>query len=123
VVVWALSLIPSALWYWHALVIVREFYPYHMFGAGGNPAVFYYAHRKGWHFLERHGIYNGNPNDSGELIADLKILRARGATHIAFYRATTWWLDYYSEFAEYLARTSTPVMTSREMRIFEFKKE
>jgi 4-amino-4-deoxy-L-arabinose transferase-like glycosyltransferase len=89
----------------------------------GNPVVFYYAHRKGWHFLERDGIYNGNPNDSGGLITDLKSLRVRGATHIAFYRATTWWLDYYPEFAEYLERTSTLVSASREMRIYELKKE
>jgi hypothetical protein len=27
----------------------------------GDPVVFYYAHRKGWHLLERDGIYNGNP--------------------------------------------------------------
>jgi 4-amino-4-deoxy-L-arabinose transferase-like glycosyltransferase len=89
----------------------------------GNPVVFYYAHRRGWHFLERDGIYNGDPSNSGELIVDLKILRARGATHIAFYRATTWWLDYYPEFAEYLARTSTPVSASKELRIYELKKE
>jgi hypothetical protein len=58
-----------------------------------------------------------------DLIADLNILRARGATHIAFYRATTWWLDYYPDFAEYLRRISTPMRTPNEMRIYELKKE
>ena len=38
----------------------------------GDPVVFYYAHRKGWHLLERDGIYNGNPSDDGDLISDLK---------------------------------------------------
>jgi 4-amino-4-deoxy-L-arabinose transferase-like glycosyltransferase len=89
----------------------------------GDPAVFYYAHRKGWHFLERDGIYDGNPSDSEQLIADLKILRARGATHVAFYRATTWWLDYYPGFAEYLARISTPVKAAGQVRIYQLKKE
>src|SRR5206468_1689685 len=30
----------------------------------GDPTIFYYAKRKGWHFLEKDGIYNGNPSDS-----------------------------------------------------------
>jgi hypothetical protein len=49
--------------------------------------------------------------------------RARGATHIVFYRATTWWLDYYPEFAEYLTRTSTPESAPAERRIYELKKQ
>jgi len=31
---------------------------------GGNPAIFYYAKRKGWHSLEKEGIYDRNPGDS-----------------------------------------------------------
>lgn len=89
----------------------------------GDPVVFYYAHRKGWHFLERDGIYDGNPNDGAQLIADLETLRGRGATHVAFYRATTWWLDYYPEFADYLARTSTPVTPPGEIRIYQLNKK
>src|SRR5439155_15058233 len=47
----------------------------------GDPTIFYYAERKGWHFLEEDGIYNGNPVDSHQAIADLERLRHRGATH------------------------------------------
>jgi Dolichyl-phosphate-mannose-protein mannosyltransferase len=50
---------------------------------GGDPTVFYYAHRKGWHFLED-GIYQGNPLDSAQLIANLEKLQSRGATHLVF---------------------------------------
>ena len=32
----------------------------------GDPTVFYYAERKGWHFLENDGVYNGHPTDSAE---------------------------------------------------------
>src|SRR5256886_15518572 len=38
---------------------------------GGNPTIFYYAKRKGWHFLEQNGIYGGNPKNSQQAIADL----------------------------------------------------
>jgi hypothetical protein len=50
----------------------------------GDPTIFYYAERKGWHFLEEDGIYNGNPGDSQQAIADLERLRHRGATHLVF---------------------------------------
>jgi 4-amino-4-deoxy-L-arabinose transferase-like glycosyltransferase len=80
----------------------------------GDPTVFYYAERKGWHFLEKDGLYNGHPTDSGAAIADLENLRQRGATHVVFYSSTFWWLDYYKEFADYLGaaahlQVSTPV--------------
>ena len=30
-----IALLPSAIWYWHAYQISRQFYPHHFFGAGG----------------------------------------------------------------------------------------
>src|SRR5882762_6712833 len=30
-----ITLLPSAIWYWHAHQIAQRFYPYHFFGAGG----------------------------------------------------------------------------------------
>ncbi len=86
----------------------------------GDPTVFYYAHRKGWHFLED-GIYQGNPLDSAQLIADLEKLRNRGATHLVFYSGTRWWLDYYREFAERLATTATLVEETPEFTIFRLQ--
>src|SRR6266508_2324910 len=43
----------------------------------GDPTIFYYARRKGWHFLERDAIYNGNPDDSEQAIENLERFRRR----------------------------------------------
>src|SRR5262249_28462547 len=47
----------------------------------GDPTIFYYAERQGWHFLENDAIYNGNPDDSEQAIENLERLRGCGATH------------------------------------------
>jgi len=86
----------------------------------GDPTVFYYAHRKGWHFLED-GIYQGNPLDSAQIIANLEKLRSRGATHIVFYAGTRWWLDYYRDFAERLAASATLVEETPEFTIYKLE--
>jgi 4-amino-4-deoxy-L-arabinose transferase-like glycosyltransferase len=85
---------------------------------GGDPTVFYYAHRKGWHFLGD-GIYQGNPIDSAQIIANLEELRSRGATHLVFYAGTVWWLKYYREFAERLATSATLVEETPEFTIYK----
>ena len=84
----------------------------------GDPTVFYYAHRKGWHFLGD-GVYDGNPLDSAQIIANLEKLRDRGATHLVFYAGTQWWLGYYKEFAEHLAKTATLVEQTPEFTIYK----
>jgi len=84
----------------------------------GDPTVFYYAHRKGWHFLGD-GVYDGNPLDSAQIIANLEKLRNRGATHLVFYAGTQWWLDYYKEFAEHLATNATLVERTPEFTIYK----
>ena len=84
----------------------------------GDPTVFYYAHRKGWHFLGD-GVYDGNPLDSAQIIANLEKLRGRGATHLVFYAGTQWWLDYYKEFAEHLAMNATLVEANSEFAIYK----
>jgi hypothetical protein len=84
----------------------------------GDPTIFYYAHRKGWHFLGD-GVYDGNPRDSAQIIANLEKLRSRGATHLVFYAGTQWWLDYYKEFADHLANTGTLVEQTREFTIYK----
>jgi hypothetical protein len=84
----------------------------------GDPTVFYYAHRKGWH-LPEDGIYQGNPLDSAQLIANLERLRDRGATHLVFYSGTDWWLKEYREFAEHLGKSATLVERTREFTIYK----
>jgi Dolichyl-phosphate-mannose-protein mannosyltransferase len=84
----------------------------------GDPTVFYYAHRKGWHFLGD-GVYDGNPLDSAQIVANLEKLRGRGATHLVFYAGTQWWLEYYPEFARHLAMNATLVEQTAEFTIFK----
>ena len=71
----------------------------------GDPTIFYYAERKGWHFLEQNAIYNGNPDDSEQAIENLERLRRAGATHFVFTRNTFWWMQSYPEFARLLEHT------------------
>ncbi len=85
----------------------------------GDPTIFYYAQRKGWHFLERDAIYAGTPSDSQEAIADLEQLRRRGATHFVFTTNTFWWLNYYPEFAQHLAETAKLMEATAEFRIYK----
>jgi len=88
----------------------------------GDPTVFYYAERKGWHFPEEDGMYNGNPANDEQLIEDLDELQSRGATHIVFYAGTAWWLDYYRGFADYLGRNSTLMRATEDYRIYELNR-
>jgi 4-amino-4-deoxy-L-arabinose transferase-like glycosyltransferase len=84
----------------------------------GDPTIFYYAERKGWHFLEKGGVYNGNPNDSDQLIVDLEKLREHGANYLVFTSNTSWWLDYYREFAQHLDQTATLMVANSQFKIF-----
>src|SRR5437660_4514067 len=85
----------------------------------GDPTVLYYAERKGWHFLEKNGIYDGEPRDSAQAIIDLEELRNRGAGYLVFSSNTSWWLDYYDQFRQYVQRTSTLVDATSEFKIYE----
>jgi hypothetical protein len=85
----------------------------------GDPTIFYYAQRKGWHFLEKDGIYAGNPSDSQEAIIDLTALRRYGATHVVLTANTFWWLDYYPEFAQHLAQSATVLEATPEFKIYK----
>ncbi|HEU5247448.1 MAG TPA: glycosyltransferase family 39 protein [Candidatus Udaeobacter sp.] len=90
---------------------------------GGNPTIFYYAKRKGWHFLEKGGIYDGNPTDSQQAIADLERLRRQGATHFVFTTTRFWWLDSYPEFTQHLSETATLLEATPEFKIYKLRLE
>jgi len=83
----------------------------------GNPTIFYYAKRRGWHFLEQRGIYGGNPKDSQQAIADLERLHRQGATHFVFTTNTFWWRNSYPEFTQHLAESATLVEATPEFMI------
>lgn len=85
----------------------------------GDPTVLYYAERKGWHFLEKNGIYDGEPKDSAQAIVDLEELRKRGASYLVFTSNTSWWLDYYKQLGQYVETTSTLVEATSEFKIYK----
>jgi 4-amino-4-deoxy-L-arabinose transferase-like glycosyltransferase len=85
----------------------------------GNPAIFYYANREGWHFLEQRGVYGGNPKNSEQAIADLERLHRQGATHFVFIANTFWWLNSYPEFAAHVAKVATLIQETPEFMIYK----
>jgi 4-amino-4-deoxy-L-arabinose transferase-like glycosyltransferase len=85
----------------------------------GNPTIFYYANRKGWHFLEQRGIYGGTPKDSQQAIADLERLHRQGATHLVLTTNTLWWLNSYPELTQHLSETATLVEAAPQFRIYK----
>jgi hypothetical protein len=87
----------------------------------GDPTVFYYAERKGWHFPEKEGIYNGEPRESAQAIADLEQLTSRGANYLVFTKDTKWWLDYHRAFAQHLAENARLMETTSGFKIYELK--
>jgi 4-amino-4-deoxy-L-arabinose transferase-like glycosyltransferase len=87
----------------------------------GDPTVLYYAERKGWHFLEKNGIYDGDPRDGAQAIIDLEELRNRGAGYLVFTSNTSWWLDYYAQFRQHVEATSSLVATTPESKIYQLK--
>jgi len=87
----------------------------------GDPTLFYYAERRGWHFLEKEGIYDGNPIDSRQAIEGLKKLRTRGATHLVFTSNTSWWLDYYRQFTADLEAAARVVERTPEFVIYQLE--
>ena len=87
----------------------------------GDPTVFYYAERRGWHFAQDEGIYNGHPLSSGDAIADVEALRRKGATHFVVYTGSLWWLDYYKEFTAYLMATSKLTEQKPQFAIYAFE--
>jgi 4-amino-4-deoxy-L-arabinose transferase-like glycosyltransferase len=88
----------------------------------GDPTVFYYAERTGWHIPEKDGIYDGEPKPSEQAIGDLESLRQRGADYFVFNWTTMWWLDYYKGFAEYLETNATLVQATPEFKIYRLNR-
>jgi hypothetical protein len=87
----------------------------------GDPTILYYANRKGWHFLEKGGIYDGDPEDSAQMIVDLDQLRAKGAHYLVFTSNTSWWLDYYLDFREHLHATSSLIAATSEFSVYRLE--
>ena len=87
----------------------------------GDPTLFYYAERRGWHLPEKDAIYNGDPAGAEQLIDDVAHLRAAGATHVVFVSTTFWFLDRFPSFAQYLAQTARLSEKTAQFAIYELK--
>ena len=87
----------------------------------GDPTLFYYAERRGWHLPEKDAIYNGDPASAQQLIDDVAHLRAAGATHVVFVSTTFWFLDRFPSFAQYLAQTARLSEKTAQFVIYELK--
>ena len=85
----------------------------------GNPTIFYYAERKGWHCPQKDGIWQGSPRDSEQAIIDLEQLRKRGAGYFVLLADTMWWLDYYPEFGRRLAIRADIIAMTDEFKIYK----
>jgi SAM-dependent methyltransferase len=69
-------------------------------------------------FTDCGGVFNGPPVDSAAAIEEFQRKLAAGATHIAFSWPTFWWLDHYTEFANYLRKELTQSLANERWIIF-----
>ena len=62
--------------------------------------------RRVWHFPQTaKGVWAGQyPAESGEAIAHLEKLRAKGADYLVFPATSRWWLQHYDQFRAHLGR-------------------
>jgi glycosyltransferase involved in cell wall biosynthesis len=64
-------------------------------------------------FLEKNGLYWGNPSDDDIAIRELERMRQTGATFIVFSNHALWWFDHYPKFHDYL-RSNFNCATEKE---------
>jgi hypothetical protein len=85
--------------------------------SSGDDALLRLHGRRGWHFpRNEQGVYAGHyPADSEAAIAHLEECRAKGAEYLLIPRTASWWLTYYKEFAEHLARHGQLVVRQKQV--------
>ena len=72
---------------------------------GGNPAIFYHAKRKGWHFLERKKSMVAIRATASRPLTILSDCVARGQRILSFVMNTFWWSESYPELTQHLSKT------------------
>lgn len=106
---------------WDAGLTIKQITPENALIAAadnGDPTAFYYGERKGWHLLQKDGIYYGDPADSESAISNLRELREKGANYLVFSSNTMWWLDLYPEFKEYVHANSALIAATSQFQIY-----
>ena len=72
-------------------------------------------------FMERNGVFAGNPRDSEEAIAELERLRGAGASVIAFWYDEFWWLEYYDGLRRHLEQRYRRVWEDDSLLVFDLR--
>lgn len=73
-------------------------------------------------FLEKSGIYWGNPTNDVVAVRELERLRTEsGATFLAIAWPGFWWLGHYQEFAAYLEATYRCTLKNERLIVFDLK--
>ncbi len=72
-------------------------------------------------FLERDGLYWGNPADDETAMRELERMRKCGASFMVFGWPAFWWFDYYSRFCNYLHSKFPCVLESERLVVFDLR--
>jgi hypothetical protein len=72
-------------------------------------------------FLEKDGLYWGTPGDDKTAIAEFERLRQQGTSFIVFGWPAFWWLDYYTEFNQYLHNRFRCVLNNECLVVFDLQ--
>ncbi len=87
----------------------------------GDPDLLDVEGRDVWHFpQDDRGHYAGHyPAESGEAIAHLETLRARGAHFFVIPSTAFWWLEHYGDLARHLDTHYQQIWKSADCQIYE----
>ena len=87
----------------------------------GDPDLLDVEGQDAWHFpQDDRGNYAGHyPAESGEAIAHLEALRARGAGFLVIPSSASWWLEHYAGLAHHLDTSYQRIWKSADCQIYE----
>lgn len=80
-----------------------------------------FAGRHALPFVERDGVYWGNPPDDETAIQEAERMRRSGATFIVFAWPAFWYFDYYLRFYGYLRATYRCLLENDRLVVFELR--
>ena len=87
----------------------------------GDPDLLDVEGQDAWHFpQDDRGNYAGHyPAESGEAIAHLEALRARGGRFLVIPSSASWWLEHYGDLARHLDTNYQRIWKSADCQIYE----
>ncbi len=89
----------------------------------GDEELVRFEHQEAWHFPRGDdGGYAGFHPESGEQAIDhLRSLHDQGARYLIIPATSLWWLDFYSNFADYLAHNATTVCRDPSAHVYALR--